>query len=85
MGAFSICEGVVNNVDLLEAFCYAAVTNLPAILCPTRSPVASAVFWSTLSEEALSSSIYFFVVSRSFSPYLLLSSLSIFFAKNKHP
>ena len=84
MGAFSICEGVVNNVDLLEAFCYAAVTILSAI-CPTRSPVVSAVFWSTLSEEALSSSVYVFVVSRSFCPYLLLSLLSIFFAKNKHP
>ena len=86
MSTLSFYVSVVDAMDLLEVFCNGALVILSAILFPTRSPVASAVFWSTRFEAVVSAFVAnFFVMSRSFCPYLMLRFLPMFFAKDKNP
>ena len=62
----------MDAADLLEVFCDAALVILSEILFPTRSPVASAVFWSALFEAVVSASVAkFFLMPRIFCPYIL--------------
>ena len=68
-------------LDFLETFVI-----LSTILLPTKSPVASAVFWITLFEAVFIASVVdFLAVSISFWLYLLLKFLLIFLAKEKNP
>ena len=59
---------------------------LSAILLPTKSPVAYAVFWTALCDAVFIASLAdFLAVSINFWLYLLLKFLPMFLAKDKNP
>ena len=74
--------GVVNSISLLLLLLSDFFFEIVVISLPTKSPVASAVFFIALLEAVFIASVAdFLAVSTSFFPYLLL----ILLAKDMNP